>query len=152
MRGVRDGVTVEWDISAVPADGGLPASAAIVSPNFADERRDAETQPCRLRCALGDLRVRDRRLRGPHPLDLPLHDQDSQVDSFLIFDGAVEATVAGTTQIVGPGTLISVPGAVQHTLRQRESKPVQILSLHTPGGGFANDHRPETEPRRHPLS
>jgi mannose-6-phosphate isomerase-like protein (cupin superfamily) len=30
MRGLRDGVEVEWDISAVPADGGLPASQAIV--------------------------------------------------------------------------------------------------------------------------
>ena len=31
MRGVRDGVSVEWDISSVPTDGGLPASQAIVS-------------------------------------------------------------------------------------------------------------------------
>jgi quercetin dioxygenase-like cupin family protein len=30
MRGIRDGVEVEWDISAVPADGGLSASDAIV--------------------------------------------------------------------------------------------------------------------------
>lgn len=30
MRGIRDGVEVAWDISAVPADGGLPASEAIV--------------------------------------------------------------------------------------------------------------------------
>ena len=30
MRGIRDGVEVEWDISAVPADGGMPASEAIV--------------------------------------------------------------------------------------------------------------------------
>ena len=30
MRGIRDGVGVEWDISAVPADGGLPASEASV--------------------------------------------------------------------------------------------------------------------------
>ena len=30
MRGIRDGVEVEWDISAVPPDGGLPASDAIV--------------------------------------------------------------------------------------------------------------------------
>jgi len=30
MRGVRDGVEVEWDISAIPDDGGPPASAAIV--------------------------------------------------------------------------------------------------------------------------
>jgi mannose-6-phosphate isomerase-like protein (cupin superfamily) len=31
IRGLRDGVEVEWDISAVPADGGLSASAAIVA-------------------------------------------------------------------------------------------------------------------------
>jgi len=30
MRGIRDGVEVEWDISAVPAGDGLPASEAIV--------------------------------------------------------------------------------------------------------------------------
>jgi hypothetical protein len=30
MCGIRDGVEVEWDISSVPADGGLPASEAIV--------------------------------------------------------------------------------------------------------------------------
>ena len=31
MRGLRDGVRVEWDIAAVPVGGGLPASEAIVS-------------------------------------------------------------------------------------------------------------------------
>ena len=31
MRGVRDGVDVEWDIDAVPAGGGAPASDAIIS-------------------------------------------------------------------------------------------------------------------------
>lgn len=39
MRGVRDGVEVEWDISKVPADGGLPASAAIVTPGFGSRSR-----------------------------------------------------------------------------------------------------------------
>ena len=31
MRGIRDGLNVEWDIAAVPAGGGLPASAATVT-------------------------------------------------------------------------------------------------------------------------
>ncbi len=31
MRGIRDGVEVEWDIAPVPPDGGLPADHAIVS-------------------------------------------------------------------------------------------------------------------------
>ena len=30
MRGIRDDVEVHWDISAVPADGGLPASEATL--------------------------------------------------------------------------------------------------------------------------
>ena len=30
IRGIRDSVEVDWDISAVPADGGRPASEAIV--------------------------------------------------------------------------------------------------------------------------
>lgn len=30
MRGLRDGIEVEWDIAPVPADGGLPAGRAIV--------------------------------------------------------------------------------------------------------------------------
>ena len=30
MRGIRDGIEVEWDIAAVPGDGVLPASGAIV--------------------------------------------------------------------------------------------------------------------------
>ena len=31
MRGRRDGVEVEWDISPVPADGGLSANEAVLS-------------------------------------------------------------------------------------------------------------------------
>jgi quercetin dioxygenase-like cupin family protein len=31
MRAIRDGLNVDWDIAAVPAGGGLPASAATVT-------------------------------------------------------------------------------------------------------------------------
>ncbi|MGZ4196117.1 MAG: hypothetical protein ACXVFQ_07090, partial [Solirubrobacteraceae bacterium] len=103
MRGLRDGTKIQWDISAVPADGGLSASYAIVSPNLADEHRETESQPRRLRCALPDLCVADWHLRGRQPLDLRLRDQGSQIDTFLILDGAVAATLAGATQTVGPG-------------------------------------------------
>jgi mannose-6-phosphate isomerase-like protein (cupin superfamily) len=131
MRGIRDGVGVEWDISAVPADGGLPANDAIVSHDLPGEDRTAENQP-RLRCALPDLHVADWPLRGRRPLDLGLRDQYSQIDTFLILDGAVEATLAGATHTVGPGTLISVPHAVQYTLHRRGPGPVRILTLHAP--------------------
>lgn len=133
MRGIRDGVKVQWDISPVPADGGLPANEATISP---DERGEGDNQPCRLRFALPDLYVAEWRLRGPQHSNLPLHDQDSQIDTFLILDGAAEATLADTTQTVGPGTLISLQHAVQYTLHQHGPGPVRILSLHTPSSGL----------------
>lgn len=36
MRGIRDGVKVEWDIAPAPRDGGLPADHAIVSRPFSE--------------------------------------------------------------------------------------------------------------------
>jgi quercetin dioxygenase-like cupin family protein len=36
MRGIRDGVKVEWDIAPVPLDGGLPADTAIVNRPLAE--------------------------------------------------------------------------------------------------------------------
>jgi mannose-6-phosphate isomerase-like protein (cupin superfamily) len=36
MRGIRDGIEVEWDIALVPANGGLSASEAIITRRTAD--------------------------------------------------------------------------------------------------------------------
>lgn len=135
MRGIRDGVAVEWDISAVPADGWLPANDAIVSHNLPGDDRTAENQLSRLRCALPDLHVADWHLRGRQPLDLRLRDQGTQIETFLILDGAVVATLAGATHTVGPGTLISLPHALQYTLHRRAPGPLRILSLQTPNSG-----------------
>ena len=142
MRGARDGVEVEWDISAVPADGGRPANEAIVSPDAGGERPASGNRLCRLRCALPDLRVVEWHLHGPDS-DLQLHHHNSQVDSFFVIEGELEAMLAGARQTVGPGTLISVPRGVQYTLDHRGSGRARMLSVHVPGlhapdGGFAD--------------
>jgi quercetin dioxygenase-like cupin family protein len=46
MRGLRDGIQVEWDIAPVPANGGLHADHAIISPAWP---HDAQPQGFRLR-------------------------------------------------------------------------------------------------------
>jgi Cupin domain len=115
-RGVRDGVEVEWDISVVPAGGGLPASEAIVSPEAGGEYLESRTGRCRLRCALPDTCVAEWHPRGPHP-ELPLHDQDREIDSFFVIEGE----------------LGSVPRDVQHTFSWRGLDGARVLSLHTPG-------------------
>ena len=45
MRGLRDGVRVEWDIAASPAGSGLPASRAVVSGGGGVGRAAARPRP-----------------------------------------------------------------------------------------------------------
>ena len=137
MRGARDGGEVEWDVSAVPADGGLPAREAIVSTGAAGERLETENRLCWVRCALPDLCVVEWHLRGRHR-DLSFHRRDCRVDSFFVIEGELEAMLAGTRQTVGPGTLISVSRSVQPMLDPFRGECVRMLSLHTPDCGFAD--------------
>ena len=138
MRGARDGVKVEWDISAVPAEGGASASEAIVSHEGEGERLRVGDRLCWLRCVLPEICVVEWQLGGAHS-DLPFHHYDRQAATFFVIEGELEATSAGTRQIVGPGMLISVPAGVQHTLSSRGPERARMLSVHTPDGGFA-DH------------
>jgi mannose-6-phosphate isomerase-like protein (cupin superfamily) len=128
MRGLRDGVTLEWDISPVPADGGLPASHAIVSHDLLGADKAAESQPCRLRCALPDLHVAEWHLYGQH-LNLPSHHQNRLVDSFFVIEGELDAALAGTTHTVRRETLISVPRGVQYAINFRAPNHARVLSL-----------------------
>jgi quercetin dioxygenase-like cupin family protein len=138
MRGRRDGIEVEWDISEAPATGGLPASQAIISRDVGDEASD---QRCRVRCALPDMHVVEWRLPEAHLIP-PLHVQAGQVASFFVIEGEVEATIAGTRHTAGPGTLISTPHGVRHTITCRGPELARMLSFITPGGRVADEvHR-----------
>jgi mannose-6-phosphate isomerase-like protein (cupin superfamily) len=86
VRSMRDGGRVEWDIAPVPADGGLSAREAIISPRGGGEHLKFRNQPCRLRCALHDLCVVEWPLRGSRPKP-PLPDHDRRVDSFFVIEG-----------------------------------------------------------------
>jgi mannose-6-phosphate isomerase-like protein (cupin superfamily) len=132
MRGVRNGVGVEWDIAAVPAGGGRPAGTAIVSPGAGGTRLEPGGRPCRLRCALPDLCAVEWRLRGPQQA-LSFHHRGHGADSYFVIEGELEATVAGTTRTVGPDTLISVPAGAPHALAPSGRERVRLLGLRTPG-------------------
>lgn len=137
MRGVRDGDEVAWDISAVPAGGGLSASEAIVSPEGGGERVESGNRVCWLRCDLPDIYVVEAHLHGAHP-DLLLERRGRRVVSWLVVEGELDTTIAGARETVGPGRLISIPPRVEGTLYCRASERARILSLHTPGRSFAD--------------
>jgi quercetin dioxygenase-like cupin family protein len=135
MRGIRDGVPVAWDISPAPSDGGLPAGAAIVSPDRGG-RGEPGSAP-RVRCAFPHICAVEWTLGGPQAL--PSSRRGPRVDSVVVLAGEVEATLAGTRRTAGPGTLISAAGDTEPALELRGRG--RVLGLHTPGAGLADSLR-----------
>jgi quercetin dioxygenase-like cupin family protein len=127
MRGVRDGVEIEWDIFAVPADGGPSAATAIVSPGVSGMPDGAGNRLSRLRCVLPDLRVVEWHLSGH--AELPLHQPGRRAGAFFVIDGELEAMSGGTRRTVVAGTVICPPPGEKFTLTGRG--PARVLSLHT---------------------
>jgi uncharacterized cupin superfamily protein len=75
-------------------------------------------------------------------VNLPFHHQDRWVDSFFVIEGELEAMLAGTTHTVSPGTVVSVPRGVLHTINHRGPGHARILSLHTPDRGLGRQPAP----------
>jgi mannose-6-phosphate isomerase-like protein (cupin superfamily) len=140
MRGVRDGDEVAWDLAAVPAAGGLPASEAIVSSDPGGTLSESRHDGCWVRCALPDLRVVEWHL--PEGADLTFQGRDEGVDVLFVIEGEPQVILAGSSRSVAPGILMSVPRGVTCTVQHRRSGRVRILSLQTPAGGSP----PRSEP------
>lgn len=116
VRGHRDGVQSEWDISPVPVDGGLPASAAVVSPSAGDEPPGSVDEHGWLRCALPDLRAVEWKGGGQHA-EVPLHLLGDRVALLFVIEGELEATFGGMRRVIGPDTLVSAPRDEQRKLK-----------------------------------
>jgi mannose-6-phosphate isomerase-like protein (cupin superfamily) len=108
MRGIRDGVESEWDISPMPKDGGLSAGAAVVSPSAGNVPPGSADELGWLRCDLPDLRTVEWKGGAPHA-ELPLHLLGDRFALLFVIEGELEATFGRTRQAIGPDTLVSVP-------------------------------------------
>jgi quercetin dioxygenase-like cupin family protein len=136
MRDVRDGAEASFDSFDPPADGGLPASEAVVLGPGEGERMVRGTRDARMKCELEHLCFFEWELSGP--LDGPgQHHHERQVDAFYVLDGELEFTVEGEVHPAGPHTLASVPVGVRHTFRHARDAPGRLLNIHAPDDGFA---------------
>jgi len=129
MRGLRDGLKTDWDIAPVPAHGGLPASAAILSPATANHRPHPG-DPCRPRCALPELRVIEWRLNRSRTT-VPLHTHHRRHNILLVLDGELHATLAGTRHTSPPAPSSPSPRSAAHGRDYHGPQPARLLSLHT---------------------
>jgi mannose-6-phosphate isomerase-like protein (cupin superfamily) len=136
MRARRDGGELHWDGFDPPADGGLPASEAIVAGPGEGERLVAGDRVAVLKGVLPDLSFADWTLvgsiNGPH-----LHRHDDQVDAFYVLEGELDITVEGSVHTAGPDTLAWVPRGIWHTFGHSRAGKARFLNVHAPDGGFA---------------
>ena len=101
MRGLRDGNDAGFDSFDPPADGGLPAAAAIVSgPGEGVRERGAL-----VKCALPQLACTEWALEGAF--------DDGAVDSVYVLEGELELMLDGSAQTVGANTLVGADGALR---------------------------------------
>ena len=137
MRAARDGEDVGFDSFAPPADGGQPASEAIVAGPGEGDRLVSGDRVALLKGVLPDICfaefVLDGRLDGPG-----LHQHDREVDSFWVLEGELEVTVEGSVHTAGPGSLASVPPGIAHTFGHRGDGQARFLNVRTPDGGFGD--------------
>jgi mannose-6-phosphate isomerase-like protein (cupin superfamily) len=137
MRALRDGTEAAFDSYDPPADGGLPATEAIVSGPGKGERLVTGSRTAFLKGALPDLCFVEWALDGP--FDGPdLHHHDRQVDAYYVLEGELDLTVDRTVHAVGADTLAPVPRGVGHTFAHTRPGTARVLNVHAPDGGFAD--------------
>src|SRR5439155_4595149 len=118
LRTLRAGSPGQWDSFDVPADGGRPASDAIVcGPGDGENLRTGRRRVC-IKGVMRDLCVAEWELDGPYA-GPPVHRHDKQVDAFYVLDGEL------------------APGSVEHAFNHRTDSPARVLNIRAPECGFA---------------
>lgn len=137
MRGARDGADIGFDSFDPPADGGRPASEAIVVGPDEGERVEAGNRVAVVKAVLPHICFLEFAYDGPRD-GPPVHDHDNQVDSFYVLEGEIEFTVGDSVHPRGPGTLASIPRRVRHTFRHVHGGRARVLNIHAPDCGFGD--------------
>ncbi len=136
-RARRDGVPFDasdGDTFGPPADGGRPASDAIVTrPGEGDTVGPSVIKADCAELSLLEFEVRPGDGVGPH-----FH--KAQSDSLYVLGGELEFHVGDDVIRGGVGTYVLAPPGVVHSFRNVGDEPARMLNLHTPGG-FAQSRR-----------
>ncbi|MFC4949622.1 cupin domain-containing protein [Pseudonocardia sp. GCM10023141] len=64
----------------------------------------------------------------------PPHMHHGEEETFVLLDGAMSFTVAGTTHDAGPGSVLYVPRDTPHSYRNTGDGPARMLFLYSPAG------------------
>jgi quercetin dioxygenase-like cupin family protein len=137
MRSRRDGREFAWDSWDPPADGGRPASDAVVSRPGDGERFDRGNRTVTILAELPQLSLLELDVT-PGWEGVDPHAHDNHLDGFVVLDGEIEF-LAGHATV---GALMAAAPGVVHGLR-RPTTNARLLNFHAPDSGFAGRIRAE---------
>ena len=136
-RGDEEAAEERFDTFDPPADGGLPASAAVVrGPDDGDVLQLGASRAV-VKAGSDDgeghvalmLTTIEPGFPGPVP-----HRHRQMVDSFYVLDGTLAVTVAGTPQELEPGAFACAPPGTVHTFSNPGPRPARFLNVMAPAG------------------
>jgi mannose-6-phosphate isomerase-like protein (cupin superfamily) len=111
-----------------PADGGRPASLAIVSPSGEGERFERGDRVNTIKGKLPEISAFRLQVEPEWP-GIGTHDHSDHVDTFFVLEGEA----AGSFYAAPPGT--------PHGVRNDPGERVTFLNVHAPDAGFAESIR-----------
>ena len=128
---------LRWDSFDPPADGGLPASHAIVRGPGEGEVLDAGTSRLVFKAGGDDgdgtVFIGESTLAAGFP-GPPPHRHERHLDSFYVLAGTLTVLLGDRELEAAAGTFAAVPPGVRHTFSNRSAGDVRVLNVMAPGG------------------
>jgi quercetin dioxygenase-like cupin family protein len=133
MRAARDGHggDFEWDNWDPPADGGRPASDAVVCLPGDGERFERGDRTVTILADTPELSLLELAVT-PGWEGVDPHSHDDHLDGFFVLDGPIEFLAGVARQ----GMVMAARPGAEHGI-QRPTSDARLLNFHAPDGGFA---------------
>jgi mannose-6-phosphate isomerase-like protein (cupin superfamily) len=136
LRKQREG----FDSFDPPADGGRPATEALVIPPAEGERLEREDRVNTILAALTELSVFRLEVEPAWP-GIGAHAHDDQVDTFFVLEGETGFIVGDDVVRAGADSFYVATPGVRHGVRHDRSGRAVFLNVHGPDAGFAERMR-----------
>jgi quercetin dioxygenase-like cupin family protein len=139
MRALRDGRTFAFDQYAPPADGGQPASEAVVGDAAGVFER--EGLQVRLLADVEEIAIAEVRAGRAKPSHLHVHQR--HVESLYVLEGRLAVAGDDGDVVAHVGSWVQIHPGVAHALSSDGTGGVRFLDVHTPNCEFRSFLRRE---------
>jgi mannose-6-phosphate isomerase-like protein (cupin superfamily) len=125
MRGLRDGRSVSFDQEPPPADGGRPATEAVVGGSAVLDDRVVQ------HADIEEIGISEAWTDPGSPPPPHVHHR-RHVESFYVLAGELALTVGDRELRAEAGSWVQVPPGIPHSVSSAGAEPARFLDVHTP--------------------